>query len=329
MPRSRLKRAEQLQDLAAAARVEVAGGLVREQQDRVADDGARDRDALLLAAREFRSACARAPGEPDGGESARRALPGAPRGCKPGRAAAARRFRARWCAASRLEALEHEAEVVAAQQRALVARQRRRRRRPGSGSVPVVGTSRQPRMFIAVDLPEPLGPMIATNSCASMRRSMPRSALTAAAPSPWVRLTRFRTARDGSSMLSLGRSTHRRRVSRRVARASLRISVQLPSEAPGLDRDAPQPALSQLPHVRRGVVRGPGPGSRRTDVCPGAARPGRRVAATPRVPAARSAALHWEPAAPGSRAAPRSPPWPSSRAAAAARSCRPRPASRS
>ena len=33
---------------------------------------------------------------------------------------------------------------------------------------PVVGRSRQPRMFIRVDLPEPDGPMIATNSPASI-----------------------------------------------------------------------------------------------------------------------------------------------------------------
>src|SRR5581483_10142877 len=41
-------------------------------------------------------------------------------------------------------------------------------------------------MFIAVDLPEPLGPMIATNSPSSMVRSTPRSASTAAAPRPYV-----------------------------------------------------------------------------------------------------------------------------------------------
>jgi hypothetical protein len=39
-------------------------------------------------------------------------------------------------------------------------------------------------MFIAVDLPEPLGPMMATNSPSSMSRSTPRSACTAAEPAP-------------------------------------------------------------------------------------------------------------------------------------------------
>jgi hypothetical protein len=39
-------------------------------------------------------------------------------------------------------------------------------------------------MFIAVDLPEPLGPMIATNSPAVMSRSMPLKAISAAWPTP-------------------------------------------------------------------------------------------------------------------------------------------------
>ena len=39
-------------------------------------------------------------------------------------------------------------------------------------------------MFITVDLPDPLGPMIATNSPASMSRSMPFSASNAAWPLP-------------------------------------------------------------------------------------------------------------------------------------------------
>ena len=39
-------------------------------------------------------------------------------------------------------------------------------------------------MFIAVDLPEPLGPMIATNSPAPMSRSMPFSAISSAWPLP-------------------------------------------------------------------------------------------------------------------------------------------------
>ncbi|CUQ41756.1 Uncharacterised protein [Flavonifractor plautii] len=43
---------------------------------------------------------------------------------------------------------------------------------------PRVGTSRQPRMFIIVDLPEPEVPMMATNSPWSMLSVTPSSALT-------------------------------------------------------------------------------------------------------------------------------------------------------
>ena len=39
-------------------------------------------------------------------------------------------------------------------------------------------------MFIAVDLPEPDGPMMATNSPSPMVRSTPASACTAAVPEP-------------------------------------------------------------------------------------------------------------------------------------------------
>ena len=57
------------------------------------------------------------------------------------------------------------------------------------GLSPLVGLSRQPRMFIAVDLPEPLGPMMATNSPASTVRSIPCSAIRRAAPCPKALVT--------------------------------------------------------------------------------------------------------------------------------------------
>jgi hypothetical protein len=49
---------------------------------------------------------------------------------------------------------------------------------------PDVGRSRQPITFIAVDFPDPLGPMIATNSPGVMSISTPSSARTSAAPDP-------------------------------------------------------------------------------------------------------------------------------------------------
>src|SRR5882757_11116507 len=53
---------------------------------------------------------------------------------------------------------------------------------PASRYVPVVATSRQPRMCISVDLPDPDGPMIATYSPCSIESETPRNASTSIAP---------------------------------------------------------------------------------------------------------------------------------------------------
>ncbi len=66
-------------------------------------------------------------------------------------------------------ALKDEAQIVAAQQRALILGQIRHLD-PVEVVVPLVGVSRQPITFIAVDLPDPLGPMMATNSPALIFR---------------------------------------------------------------------------------------------------------------------------------------------------------------
>ena len=47
---------------------------------------------------------------------------------------------------------------------------------------PEVGWSRQPRICIKVDFPEPDGPMIATNSPSLTRSETPRSASTVIEP---------------------------------------------------------------------------------------------------------------------------------------------------
>src|ERR1041384_6169770 len=47
---------------------------------------------------------------------------------------------------------------------------------------PAVGVSRQPNRFIKVDLPEPDGPIIATNSPRRMSQLTPRSAGTSCSP---------------------------------------------------------------------------------------------------------------------------------------------------
>ena len=68
---------EQLEHLVRALRVELAGRLVEQDERRVGDDGARDGDALLLAARELARVVVQPVGEPDDAErdapSARRA----------------------------------------------------------------------------------------------------------------------------------------------------------------------------------------------------------------------------------------------------------------
>ncbi len=47
-------------------------------------------------------------------------------------------------------------------------------------------------MFMAVDFPEPDGPMIATNSLSAIARSTPASACTAAGPVPKTLVTFWR-----------------------------------------------------------------------------------------------------------------------------------------
>ena len=53
---------------------------------------------------------------------------------------------------------------------------------PSSTYVPSVGASRQPRMCISVDLPEPDGPLMATNSFCSIRIETSRRASTSSDP---------------------------------------------------------------------------------------------------------------------------------------------------
>src|SRR6185503_3985872 len=59
---------------------------------------------------------------------------------------------------------------------------------PFSQYSPAFGVSRQPMMFISVDLPEPDGPMMATYSLRAMATSTPRSARTISPPMSYSRL---------------------------------------------------------------------------------------------------------------------------------------------
>ena len=67
-----LEALEQAEDGLGRGLVEIAGGLVGEQDGGFGDEGARERDALLLAARELARAMPGAIGEADGGEPGQR-----------------------------------------------------------------------------------------------------------------------------------------------------------------------------------------------------------------------------------------------------------------
>src|SRR5438477_8987058 len=64
---------------------------------------------------------------------------------------------------------------------------------PSRENRPRDGTSRQPTMFMSVDLPDPEGPMMATNSPRSTRRSTAVRAVTSSLPLPYVLPTEWRS----------------------------------------------------------------------------------------------------------------------------------------
>ena len=112
-----IERGERLHDLVRRAGVEVAGRLVRQQQARVVDQRARDRDPLLLAAGELARRVALTVAQAEQPERRACALGARSRVCR-------RRGRVeqRQCdvleragARQQIEALEHEAEPLAAQ----------------------------------------------------------------------------------------------------------------------------------------------------------------------------------------------------------------------
>ena len=159
--------------------VEVAGGLVGEDDRRLGDQGAGDADPLALAARQRARAALAV-----GAEVRRRRAP-------PRRGAAVRGGRRRRRAgrsATFSRAVSPRRGGTAGTRTRCAGRARavswRSRERPTSWpsmrTVPVVGRCSAPTTFISVDLPDPDGPTIATNSPWPIVRSMPR------APSPAV-----------------------------------------------------------------------------------------------------------------------------------------------
>src|SRR5438128_1480397 len=67
---------------------------------------------------------------------------------------------------------------------------------PSTSTSPLVGTSRLPAIVNRVLLPEPLGPITATNAPASTDKSTLRSACTSVGPSPYT----FETPRSSSAL---------------------------------------------------------------------------------------------------------------------------------
>ena len=115
---------EQIHDLDAASRVEIASRFVGEQHRRLRDNGPGDRHALHLPARELRRRVRLPSGEADRGE--RFASPFVPF-ARIDTTIDEREFYVleRSGAIEQVETLEDESDVMATQQRALLSRQRR------------------------------------------------------------------------------------------------------------------------------------------------------------------------------------------------------------
>ena len=109
---------EQLHHLLGGGGVERAGGLVGQEQERLVDDGARDRDALLLSARELVGQVIHAIGQPHPLERAHRLLAAQPAplaGVDHRQLDVLQRVVAR----QQVEGLEDEADLLVAQRREL------------------------------------------------------------------------------------------------------------------------------------------------------------------------------------------------------------------
>ncbi len=136
----------------AGAEVERAGRLVAEQQRRALGHGARDGHALLLAARELGGEVVQPVAEAD----QRQRVLGVERVV--GDVGDERHVLARGEAGDEVVELEDEADVLAPVAASARPRRRPSGRRASKKTVPVVGTSRPPRMLSSVDLPLPDAP---------------------------------------------------------------------------------------------------------------------------------------------------------------------------
>ena len=159
---------QQLDDLVAGGAVEIAGRLVGEQDRRIVRQRARDRDALLLAARELRRIVMAALGR---ARPPRAAPSRAPRGLR--HAGDLHRHQdvlERGQRRQQVEELEDEADARAAQPRQRVLVERGDVDAVDARCCPVDGASRPAIRPSSVDLPLPDGPVIATTRAALDRQ---------------------------------------------------------------------------------------------------------------------------------------------------------------
>ncbi len=176
---------EAVDDEAAGRAVKIAGRLVGEDQGRAGGEGAGDRDALLLAARQFARVVAGAVAEPDPAERRR--------GLGEGVAAAVELERdrdvlERGHRRQQVEALEDYADPGAAQAGETVFVEGGEVLAGQRDPAGALGCSRPAITIISVDLPEPDGPISATVSPAASVSDTPRRISTG--PAAPVRLRR-------------------------------------------------------------------------------------------------------------------------------------------
>ena len=171
LPWSRTSIRKKIEDLFRRLAVEVAGGLVGDQQPGVGDDGAGDGDALFLAPGELGRAVVRAVGETDEVEGAGARARGVRRGFARTAAAAVRRSR-RPRGSAPGDRAGRCSRRGRARQRVRAARRRSWRcRTPPMFRSPAVGLSMPAMRLSSVVLPLPEGPINARKVPSSTSRS--------------------------------------------------------------------------------------------------------------------------------------------------------------
>ena len=176
---------QQVHHRRARHRVEVAGRFVGEQQRRARPERARDRDALLLAARQLRRIMVEPMAEPDRLQLGLR---------RAERIVASRQFHRhrdifqRGHRRQQVKGLEHDPDPPAPRLGEPVLVQRREVL-PDDVTAPPLARSSPLSTAISDDLPDPLAPRIASRSPRATSRSIPRRISVAASRRPSVRVT--------------------------------------------------------------------------------------------------------------------------------------------